>query len=229
MHPIMAADDRRPIRILIADADADTRSLYEEVLTLAGCDVVQARDGRDALVKALSTPPTLLITETYLPFLSGYDLCGLLRHDSATRALPILVVTTETRLSRLERVRATGVDSVLNKPVDPDQLVTEIQHMLECAERSRLIARPARSDAEPTRISQAKAHRRTQTTTPPNVPPSLVCPSCARPLTYAHSFVGGVSRRHAEQWDAYTCPAACGQFEYRQRTRKLRPVSEDDR
>ena len=36
--------------------------------------------------------------------------------------------------------------------------------------------------------------------------------------------VGGVSARDPEQWDYYTCPGACGQFRYRQRTRKLQPV-----
>jgi hypothetical protein len=48
---------------------------------------------------------------------------------------------------------------------------------------------------------------------------------------YEHSHVGGVSQRHPEQWDYYRC-SACGRFQYRQRTRKLRrvdgPLAKDD-
>jgi CheY-like chemotaxis protein len=52
------------VRVLIADADDDTRSRFGESLKRAGCDVVDAVDGRDALVKALSQRPALVITET---------------------------------------------------------------------------------------------------------------------------------------------------------------------
>jgi hypothetical protein len=67
--------------------------------------------------------------------------------------------------------------------------------------------------------------RRGDTTTPPVVPPTLVCPACDRPLTYQRSHVGGVNERLKEQWDYFVCPAGCGAFQYRNRTRKLRKVS----
>ena len=221
--PTNLHDDHRTVRILVADADADARSLYRESLRLAGCDVVDAADGRDALVKALSVCPTLVITETRLPGFNGYALCDVLRRDSVTRTVPILVVTAETRRPELDRARAAGADAVLNKPVTPDALLREVQRLLERPEPSR----ESPSSGPPIdqrRTSQSKAHLRAQTTTPPAPPPQLTCPSCDRPLTYEHSHVGGVSRRHAEQWDAYTCPAGCGTWEYRQRTRKLRRI-----
>jgi len=54
-------------RVLVADPDADTRTLYQLALPPAGCSVIEAGDGRDALTKALAEPPTLLITELRLP------------------------------------------------------------------------------------------------------------------------------------------------------------------
>jgi hypothetical protein len=66
--------------------------------------------------------------------------------------------------------------------------------------------------------------RRFDTSTPPHAVPFLVCPSCDRRLEYRKSRVGGVTSRFAEQWDEFICPATCGTFEYRHRTRKLRPV-----
>src|SRR5882724_9323311 len=59
---------------------------------------------------------------------------------------------------------------------------------------------------------------------PPSVaPPTLSCPLCDHRLIYERSHIGGVTRRHAEQWDDFTC-AQCGVFQYRQRTRSLHHV-----
>jgi two-component system cell cycle response regulator DivK len=215
------------VRILVADADDDTRSLYRASLNMAGCDVVDAADGRDALVKALSYPPTLVITETRLPIFDGYALCQVLRRDSITRTVPILVVTAEKRPTELDRARDAGADAVLIKPVSSDALLNEIQRLLRRPET------PPGESATPTRAAAhssierrhkplVKAYQRFETRTPPSQPPDLVCPSCDSPLIYERSHVGGVNGTHPEQWDDYTCPASCGTFVYRQRTRQLR-------
>ena len=211
----------RTVRVLLADADADARSLYRESLKRAGCDVVDAADGRDALVKALSVRPTLVITETRLPFFDGYALCEVLRRDSTTRNVPILVMTTETQPTALDRARAAGADVVLTKPVALDTLLNEIQRLLRQAKRPNAPARSLRVPDKRRHSSLTKAHVRLETTKPPARPPALVCPWCDTPLVYELSHVGGVSGRHSEQWDDYTC-ASCGTFVYRHRTRKLR-------
>ena len=222
-------NSRGPVRVLVADADVETRSLYQELLSRAGCDVVDAADGRDALVKALTRRPTLVIAEMRLPIFDGYALCEVIRRDSMTRGVPILVVTTETRPKELDRARDAGADCVLTKPVPLDVLLQEIQRLLRSPETENASARATRSAAclsdQRGRRSLVKTHPRFETTTPPLPPPELVCPSCDRPLIYESSHLGGVSSRHPEQWDDYTCPAACGRFEYRQRTRKIRRVA----
>jgi hypothetical protein len=138
-----------------------------------------------------------------------------------TSTVPIVVATAETRPTELDRARAAGADVILRKPVTPEALLHEIQTLLEQREQP---SRPLPTSRHERHTSHAKAHLRTRTTTPPALPPLLTCPSCDRRLKYEHSHIGGVSRRHAEQWDAYRCPASCGTFEYRQRTRKLRRV-----
>lgn len=218
----IAHDSRGAVRVLVADADDKTRSFYCESLKLAGCDVVHASDGRDALVKALSHRPTLVITETRLPLFNGYELCEELRRDSTTRGVPILLVTTETRPTELDRARKAGADVVFNKPVSLDVLLQAIQQLLLASTQSNESATPDGASTEPRRTSLAKAHPRFETRTPPAAPLELVCPSCGSPLIYKSSHVGGISSRHPEQWDDYTCPASCGTFVYRHRTRKLR-------
>jgi hypothetical protein len=55
----------------------------------------------------------------------------------------------------------------------------------------------------------------------------VICPSCDRLLTYELSYVGGVNEHHPEQWDYFVC-STCGTFQYRQRTRKMRPLRADE-
>ena len=202
--------------VLIADADAETRTLYRDAFTGAGCDVVEAADGRDALAKAFPSPPSLVITELTLPFVDGYALCDILRRDPLTSCVPILVVTAAHSAKRAERM---GVDALLLKPAAPDRLVREAR---------RILATPRAPAAAPSTTrrgrSSAKAHQRFTTTSPPTSPPALSCPSCDRALKYEHSHVGGVSDHHPEQWDYFLCSSGCGVFQYRQRTRRIRLV-----
>ena len=81
----------RACRVLIAVADADTRELYRECLRTTGCDVIDAVDGRDALVSALVHRPSLVITDSRLPIFDGYQLLDVLRRDALTRGVPVLV------------------------------------------------------------------------------------------------------------------------------------------
>ena len=67
--------------------------MYAEFLTLSDCLIEQADDGRDALAKVFSRQPDIVITETHLPGINGFELCALLRQDTATRSIPIVMVT----------------------------------------------------------------------------------------------------------------------------------------
>jgi two-component system, chemotaxis family, chemotaxis protein CheY len=222
--------------ILVAEPDRDTRSLYRQALEIAGHEIVEAADGRDAMVKALIRPPRLLITETRLPLMDGYALCEILRRDNATRLMPIVVVTSEARPDRIQQARAAGANVVLVKPADLNGLLAESRRLLAAAaarfdddgwmpvsgdpESTRADGRPAGR----ARMIRSRAHARFDTTTPSSHPPELHCPSCDAALVYQYSHIGGVSSRHPEQWDYFVCPGSCGAYEYRQRTRKLRAV-----
>ena len=208
-------------RILVAEHDADARALYRELFQSTGADVVEAADGREALVSALCKPPALLFTDLRLPLLDGYALCEVLRRDLATAKVPILVLTGDVRPPSAARVRAAGADTVILKPASRAQLLAEARRLLV----GRARRRPASADGE-VRAAKKRQPRnasgRFEATTPALASPSLACPHCERPLTHQRSYVGGVATR-AEQWDELEC-AMCGRFEYRHRTASLRPV-----
>jgi len=213
--------------VLVADPDPDACPLYAFSLGIPEERVTQAFDGRDALVKALERPVSLLITETHLPMIDGYALCEVLRHDGATRQLPILVVTGDGRVTALERALAAGADSVVVKPFDPETLRTEarrvVDRSLDLREKSsRLLItaaeRVARADAVRERSRARRKldqYVRFETTNPLTAPPVLRCPLCDGPLTYVSTQIGGVSDAFAERWDYYACRPACGRFQYR--------------
>jgi len=219
-HTAGARDPLSAARILVAEHDADARALYRELFQSAGADVVEAADGREALVSALSQAPALLCIDLRLPLLDGYALCEILRRDLATAKVPILVLTGDVRPPSAAHVRAAGADTVIPKPACRAHLLAEARRLLVGRAR-RTLPRPCG------RVGEAKQRTRrnasgAETTTPAVPSPSLACPRCDRPLAHQRSYVGGVLTR-AEQWDEFEC-ATCGRFEYRHRTASLRPV-----
>ena len=214
------------VRVLVADADDDTRSLYRTWFEIEGCEVVEATDGREALIAALTEPPSLVVTEIRLPFIDGYALCEILRRDRATTAVPILVITGEARVVESSRARGAGASVVLVKPTTCERLLAESRRLLDdgSAQPADGVDAPPAVTVKPQRRGRAALNKvlpRVSTRTPPRTPPLMICPSCDRRLVYKHSHVGGVSERNSEQWDWYECPGPCGTFEYRHRTRRL--------
>jgi CheY-like chemotaxis protein len=226
---------QRTARVIVADPNHRTRLQYRESLKPTGCDIVEAADGREALVSALVQRPSLVIADTWLPIVDGCALCELLRRDSLTRRVPILV-TAEQRAAEIDRARAAGADAVLTKPVAPEVLVNEVQRWLRPVPKPAAKATPRRratdSGVQELPASFPRERRaeprhpglQTQTTTPPLSPPLVCCPLCGVSLAFKRSVVGGISSSHWEQWDYYECPTGCGTFQYRHRARKLQRV-----
>ena len=229
-----------PPLALLVDRDAGTRKMYADYLRLSACAIEEAEDGREALAKAIARSPSVIVTETRLPGINGFELCDLLRQDRSTRFIPIVIVTGDGFGGNVDLAKRVGADSVLVKPCLPETLLAEISKLLDQsfglrergrAARSKMHEQIERSDrlieqshANMRRVTLSRAHERHDTTTPPIAPPTLVCPACDSPLRYLRSHVGGVSSRHSEQWDYFECLVGCGAFQYRQRTRKLRRV-----
>jgi two-component system cell cycle response regulator DivK len=231
---LLAAWNADPPLALIVDRDADTRKLYAEYLRLSACIVEEAEDGREALAKAISHQPDVIITETRLPGMSGLELCDLLRSDAATRNIPIVIVTADA--FHVTRAQPLAADAVLFKPCLPESVLAEIHRLLDRSvdlndktssiheKMSKRLA-DVHTDSGFRRTILSRTYQRVETTEPPVAPPSLVCPDCDQVLRYQRSHVGGVSARHPEQWDYFECANGCGMFQYRRRTRKLKKVS----
>jgi CheY-like chemotaxis protein len=114
--------------VLLVDRDADTRLMYAEYLRQFEFEIDEAEAGPEALAKAIARRPNVIVTETRLAGISGFDLCRLLRIDVSTRAIPILIVTADVLAAHEEDAEAA--DAVLIKPCLPEVLVSEIRRVL---------------------------------------------------------------------------------------------------
>ena len=106
---------------------------------------MEASDGREALTKALVRQPWLVMTELDLPLIGGVGLCEILRRDRLTANVPILVVTTETRFSEVQRVWRAGADVVLSKPTTSAMLLNEARRLIQQSHDLRGRATAARA------------------------------------------------------------------------------------
>jgi CheY-like chemotaxis protein len=235
--PLDTWRQRSPLTLLI-DRDADTRRMYATYFELAQYRIEEAEDGREGLAKAISHHPDIVVTDTRLPGINGLELCMLLRNDTLTRNIPIVVVTGNGLDLDIKRARTAGADTVFVKPCPPEVLFGEVRRLLDLSDELRLRSARAgehseeqlatsrqliqRVAANHRRLMLSRSHDRHETMQPPLPPPQLVCPRRDIPLRYERSHIGGVSIRNSEQWDYFECPAGCGEFQYRQRTRKLR-------
>jgi len=214
--------------VLVVDADGDARERYSKVLAAAGHRLIQASDGRDGLVQALSVRPDVVVIDASLPYIDGLELCSLLHEDPLTASMRVILLTSEDAPEHVRRCQQRGAAAVLVKPVAIETLATAVRGQESDADRDapsgrgngsgRLFPVSAHS------LAKARLHERYVSMTPPKAPPLLRCPQCDAVLQYERSHVGGVSDRHPEQWDYFAC-ARHGEFQYRHRTRRLRPAS----
>jgi DNA-binding response OmpR family regulator len=225
-------------RILIADGDASIRAAYTDSLRQDSRDIIEAADGRDALVKALVRVPSLVVTELDLPYIDGFTLCEILRRDRMTTEVPIVVVTSRSDANDIKQARRAGADVVLAKSSPVATVTWEVGRLLKDGRALRMrsasvLARAAQQKDRSAQLLAAAVEQRSArarhqpivTSNPPLPPPALSCAKCERQLIYEQSYIGGVNAHQIEQWDYFTCPNACGRFQYRHRTRKLRQVS----
>ena len=120
-------------KILVVDDEPDAVELIEFNLKQAGYDVVSAADGAEALKKARTAQPALVILDIMLPEIDGFEVCKLLRRDPATATIPILMLTAKA--AEIDRVLGLelGSDDYVTKPFSPRELILRVKKILERA------------------------------------------------------------------------------------------------
>jgi DNA-binding response OmpR family regulator len=117
-------------KILVVDDEPEAVELVEFNLKQSGYAVMTAADGAEALKKAKSQSPDLIVLDVMLPEMDGFEICKTLRLDPATARVPILMLTAKA--AEIDRVLGLelGADDYLTKPFSPRELMLRIKKIL---------------------------------------------------------------------------------------------------
>jgi DNA-binding response OmpR family regulator len=127
-------------RLLLVDSDPKTLRVLDVSLKKAGFEVLTATNGLEALA-ALEAAPDLVISDTHMPEMDGFELCRRIKQRPEWAKLPFIFLSS--RKSVEERVRGfeLGVDDYLTRPIYIREIVTRVRMLLQRAQRERLESR----------------------------------------------------------------------------------------
>ena len=117
-------------KVLIVDDEPDIVESIKFNLELEGIQCIEAHDGEEALSKARSQNPALIILDIMLPKINGYKIARLLKFDEAYKHIPIIMLTARTQQTDIELGEETGADEYVTKPFDMDMLVALVKKYL---------------------------------------------------------------------------------------------------
>lgn len=115
--------------IMTVDDSASIRQMVGFTLRNAGYEVVEARDGKDA-VSRLSGPIKMVITDLNMPNMDGIELIRQIRATAAYKFIPIIMLTTESQAARKQEGKAAGATGWIVKPFQPEQLLAVVKKVL---------------------------------------------------------------------------------------------------
>ena len=119
--------------VLLVDDYADAREMYSFYLARHGFRVEEAADGHEALEKALTLGPDIILMDLSLPGIDGWELARLLKQDTRTTAVPIIALTAHALNGEEQRARGAGCDAFVTKPCLPQVLAQELTRVLHSA------------------------------------------------------------------------------------------------
>ena len=138
-------------KILAVDDDAMVLAVIKKRLEFAGYEVITAMEGLEGLKKARTEKPDLIVLDLILPNLNGYQICAMLKRDSAYRNIPIVMLTSRSQQADIAEGMKAGADAYITKPYDPDEFIATIQNLLTKPKQNQ-----EKEQTEPTTDDQKK-------------------------------------------------------------------------
>ena len=134
----MAIGDKDPdltgVKVLIIDDSKTIRQTAETLLSKAGCVVITAGDGFEALGKVVDDRPDLIFVDIMMPRLDGYQTCALIKNNKKLHHTPIIMLSSKDGLFDRAKGRMVGAEQYLTKPFSKDELLAAIRrHALRAA------------------------------------------------------------------------------------------------
>jgi CheY-like chemotaxis protein len=126
----MKALREQPLVLVVEDYQ-DAREMYAAYLQFSGFDVAEATNGIEAIEKAQTLMPDIVLMDLALPRMDGWEATRRLKNDQRTKHIPVVALTGHALAGHAEGARQAGCDAFVTKPCLPDALVAEIKRLLE--------------------------------------------------------------------------------------------------
>jgi twitching motility two-component system response regulator PilG len=118
--------DIQGLRVMVIDDSNTIRRSAEIFLGQAGCKVILAEDGFDALAKIADHHPEVIFCDILMPRLDGYQTCALIKKSPKFSAIPVIMLSSKDGLFDRARGRMVGSDQYLTKPFTKDSLLKAV-------------------------------------------------------------------------------------------------------
>lgn len=119
--------DLSGLKVMVIDDSKTIRRTAESLLKKAGCDVLTATDGFEALSVIADSRPDLIFVDIMMPRLDGYQTCALIKHNDEYKNTPVIMLSSKDGLFDRARGRIVGSEQYLTKPFTKDELLGAIR------------------------------------------------------------------------------------------------------
>ncbi len=121
-------NDFSNLKVMIIDDSKTIRRTAETLLKKAGCQVVTAEDGFEALSKIVDQRPDLIFVDIMMPRLDGYQTCALIKNNASFKSTPVIMLSSKDGLFDKARGKIVGSEEYLTKPFTKKELLNAISN-----------------------------------------------------------------------------------------------------
>jgi len=114
------------LKVMVIDDSNTIRRSAEIFLVQAGCKVILAEDGFDALAKITDHQPDVIFVDIMMPRLDGYQTCALIKKNARFASTPVIMLSSKDGLFERARGRMVGSDEYLTKPFTKETLLRTV-------------------------------------------------------------------------------------------------------
>jgi two-component system cell cycle response regulator DivK len=119
-----------PKTILVVEDNELNMKLFHDLLEAHGYNILQTRDGMEALKLARQHRPDLILMDIQLPEVSGLEVTKWIKEDDALKAIPIIAVTAFAMKGDEEKIREGGCEAYIAKPISVTNFLKTVQQFL---------------------------------------------------------------------------------------------------
>jgi DNA-binding response OmpR family regulator len=117
-------------KILLVDDSSTILMIEKMILAKASYALLTAKDGEEAVQKAVSERPDVILMDVVMPKMDGFAACRALRQRDETRGIPIIMVTTRGEPENVETGFESGCSDYVTKPINSAELLAKLRNLL---------------------------------------------------------------------------------------------------